>query len=57
MVVLGSLLLMIVLIVAAVAAKRRGASGGALALSIAAGLIGIVVAMFGILLWGFSGFG
>jgi hypothetical protein len=57
LIVLGGLLLLLLLIVAAAALKRRGLSGGQLALFIAVGSIGVVIVIFGILVWGFSGFG
>jgi hypothetical protein len=49
--------LFILLGVTAVAAKKRGASGGGMALMAVSGTVCIVVAMYGILVWGFSGFG
>jgi len=50
-------LLLVLLGVATVALKRRGLSGGELALFVAVGIVGIGAVMFGILTWGFSGFG
>jgi len=50
-------LLFILLGVVAVKAKRRGLSGGETALMVAVGSVCIVIVMFGILAWGFSGFG
>ena len=43
--------------VVAVAAKKAGASSGAISVIVIFGAVCIVVAMFGILAWGFSGFG
>jgi hypothetical protein len=43
--------------VTVVAAKKRSASGGGIALIAVFGAVCIAVAMFGILVWGFSGFG
>jgi hypothetical protein len=57
MIVLVGPLLFILLGVTAVAAKKRGASGGKIALLVVFGTVCSVVAMFGILVWGFSGFG
>jgi hypothetical protein len=57
MIVLVGPLLFILLAVIAVKAKRRGHSGGKVALIVVAGTVCIVVVMFGILAWGFSGFG
>lgn len=55
---LGGLLLL-GLIVGAVLLKKRGvSSGGQLAWFVAAaGIVCVIVATFGILVWGFSGFG
>jgi hypothetical protein len=57
MLLLAGPLLFILLGVVAVKAKRRGLSGAEVALMVAVGGVCIVVAMFGILAWGFSGFG
>jgi hypothetical protein len=57
MIVLIGALLFIVLGVMAVKARRRDRSGGEVALIVLVGTVGIVVVMFGILAWGFSGFG
>jgi uncharacterized membrane protein len=57
MIVLVGPLLFILLAFIAVKARRRGRSGGEVALIVVAGTVGIVVVMFGILAWGFSGFG
>jgi hypothetical protein len=57
MIVLVGPLLFVLLGVIALNAKRRGRSGGEIALIVGAGTLGIVVVMFGILAWGFSGFG
>jgi hypothetical protein len=43
--------------VSAVALKKRGLSGGEIFLFVAVGTVCIAIAMFGILAWGFSGFG
>jgi hypothetical protein len=37
--------------------KKRGLSGGEIFLFVAVGTVCIAIAMFGILAWGFSGFG
>jgi hypothetical protein len=50
-------LLLVLLGVAAVALKKRGLSGAEVVLFVVVGLVCIGVAMFGILAWGFSGFG
>jgi hypothetical protein len=57
MIMLAGPLLFILLGVTAVAVKKGGASGGKIALTVVFGAVCIVVAMFGILIWGFSGFG
>jgi uncharacterized membrane protein len=57
MIVLAGLLLVVLLVVMAVAAKKRGLSRGAISLLVVVGTVCIIVAMFGILAWGFSGFG
>jgi hypothetical protein len=50
-------LLLILLVVAAVKAKQSGLSGFEVAMIVVVGAVCIVIAMFGILAWGFSGFG
>jgi cation transporter-like permease len=57
MIVLILPLLLLLLVVIAVKAKNAGRSGGEVTLIVVFGLLGIVAAMFGILVWGFSGFG
>jgi hypothetical protein len=57
MVVLGGLVLLVLVIGAAIVLKGRGLSGGQLALFVAAGIACVIIATFGILVWGFSGFG
>lgn len=57
MIVLVGLLLFILLGILAVKANRRGLSGWKTALLIVGGTVCIVVAIFAILAWGFSGFG
>lgn len=57
MIMLVGPLLLILLAIAAVEAKKRGLSGGKVALLVVVGLVCIVVGMFGVLTWGFSGFG
>jgi uncharacterized membrane protein len=57
MIMLLGPLLVILLVVMAVAAKKRGLSRGAMSPLVAVGAVCIIVAMFGILAWGFSGFG
>jgi hypothetical protein len=49
--------LFVLLGIAAVKAKRAGLSGGEVALIVAVGTVCILGVMFGILAWGFSGFG
>lgn len=50
-------LLFVLLGVAAVKAKRAGLSGPEVALIVAVGTVCILGVMFGVLAWGFSGFG
>jgi hypothetical protein len=50
-------LLFVLLGLAAVKAKRAGLSAGEIALIVAVGTVCILGVMFGILSWGFSGFG
>jgi hypothetical protein len=57
MLVLVGPLLLFLLGIVAVKAKRRGRSGGEVTLIVVVGTVCIVVVMFGILAWGFSGFG
>jgi hypothetical protein len=57
MIMLVGPVLFILLVAVAVKAKRRGFSGGQVALIVTAGTVFILVVMFGILVWGFSGFG
>jgi hypothetical protein len=51
------LLLLVVLGLGVIEAKKRGASRGTVALIVVLGAACTAVAMFGILIWGFSGFG
>jgi hypothetical protein len=57
MIMLVGPLLLALLGVVTVALKRRGLSGGELALFVVVGIVCIGALMFGILAWGFSGFG
>ena len=57
MIVLVGPLLLALLGVATVALKRRGLSGGELVLFVVVGIACVGAVMFGILAWGFSGFG
>jgi hypothetical protein len=57
MIMLIGPLLLALLGIGAVALKKRGLSGGEVALFVVVGIVCIGVAMFGILVWGFSGFG
>lgn len=57
MIILVGLLLFILLGAMAVIARRRGLSGWETALLIVVGAVCIIILVFGILAWGFSGFG
>jgi hypothetical protein len=57
MIVLSGLVLLVLVIAAAIVLKGRGLSGSQLALFVAVGIVSIIAATFGILVWGFSGFG
>lgn len=49
-------LLLVLLVVLVVKSRKAGRSGGEIALIIVGGIICIVAATFGVLVWGFSGF-
>jgi hypothetical protein len=57
MILFVGVLLLVVLGLVVVEAKKRSASRGTVALIVVLGAACTVVAMFGILIWGFSGFG
>jgi hypothetical protein len=57
MIMLVGPLLLLLLGLAAVALKKRGLSGGEVVLFVIVGIVCIGAVMFGILAWGFSGFG
>jgi hypothetical protein len=57
MIMLVGPLLLVLLGVGAVALKKRGLSGAEVALFVAVGIVCTGLVMFGILAWGFSGFG
>lgn len=57
MIVLGGLVPLVLLGVAALQARKRGSSLGKVALLIIVGAACVLIVTFGILAWGFSGFG
>lgn len=57
MIIAIGFLALLMLCAGAVIARRQGRSGVQIALLVVAGIIGIPMALFAVLLWGFSGFG
>jgi hypothetical protein len=51
------LLALALLLVVAVAARKRGRSGGQVAMLMIVGVVAVILLMFAVLSWGFSGFG